>query len=108
MLTYWFDLGQEIKIEGRQVTSFPVLFGDISGLKDFFNFFIVLVIGSFQSNAFKFDMLKTFFRYDMGNKMKVKLTGLPDDSLAKQRMQFAELDLSLIQKFKLSLCNFFL
>ena len=46
-LEYWFDLGQEIRIEGRQVTSFPVLFGDISGLKDFFNFFIVFCIGGF-------------------------------------------------------------
>ena len=46
--TYLFDLGQEVRIEGRQVISFPALFGDISGLKDFFNFLIFFIIGGLQ------------------------------------------------------------
>ena len=33
-LTYWFDLSKIVYKEGRKVTSFPSLFGDISGLKD--------------------------------------------------------------------------
>ena len=55
MLSYWFELGQKMSIEGRQVTSFPVLFGDISGLKDFFNFFIILVIGGSQARMYDYN-----------------------------------------------------
>ena len=43
------------------------MFGDIVGLRDFFNFLIVFVIGGMQSKFYKFDMLKTFFRYSASN-----------------------------------------
>ena len=53
--TMWFNLGKTISIEGRVVKSFPELFGDITGLKDFFNFIIVFVIGRFQAKFYSFD-----------------------------------------------------
>lgn len=56
------------------MTSFPQLFGDISGLKDFLNFFIVLVISSMQAKMYGFSQLRTFFRYS-----GVAAVGLPQD-----------------------------
>ena len=67
LFTYWFDLGKEISIEGRTVVSFPQLFGDLSGIKDFFNFFILFIISSPQAKMYDFNRLKTFFRFnDLG------------------------------------------
>ena len=53
--TIWVDLSKEVKKEGRQVTSFPSLFGDISGLKDFFNFLIILTISGAQAKMYQFN-----------------------------------------------------
>ena len=54
-MTIWVDLSKEVKKEGRQVTSFPSLFGDISGLKDFFNFLIILTISGAQAKMYHFN-----------------------------------------------------
>ena len=56
-LTYWVDLSKEVYKESRQVTSFPSLFGDISGLKDFLNFLIIFAIGGSSANLYQFDQL---------------------------------------------------
>ena len=56
-VTYWFDLSKEIYRESRQVTSFPSLFGDISGLKDFFNFMIILAIASPTAKMYHFNQI---------------------------------------------------
>ena len=88
--------------------SFPTLFGDISGLKDFFNFLILIVIGSFQTKMYHFDQLKTFFRYDHtrqkeGTKKSASATAM---NLLSGRQQFTKLDLGLFDKFKLALYSF--
>lgn len=59
--TYWLTLGKKVSVESRVVTSFPALFGDIVGLRDFFNFIITLLIGSMQTRIFKYDMLSSLF-----------------------------------------------
>ena len=56
-LNIWFSLGSKVNIEGRTVTSLPALFGEIVGLRDFFNFIVVLFIGSSQAKFFKYDMM---------------------------------------------------
>ena len=60
--TLWISLGNEVVIEGRVVTSFPQLFGDVTGLKDFFNFLIVILLGSSPTRYFNYESIKTFFR----------------------------------------------
>ena len=60
--TLWISLGSEVVIEGRVVTSFPQLFGDVTGLKDFFNFLIVILLGSSPTRLFNYESIKTFFR----------------------------------------------
>ena len=50
--TYLIDLSQEIRIEKRQVTSLPSLFGEVGGLRDFMATLAVLIIGGVQSKAF--------------------------------------------------------
>ncbi len=44
---YLFDLSQTIKVEKRQVTSLPGLFGDLGGLYEFFATLAVTLIGAF-------------------------------------------------------------
>ena len=61
--TVWINVGKTVSVEGRVVKSFPELFGDITGLKDFFNFLIVFVIGGLQTKLYSFDQLKTFFKF---------------------------------------------
>ena len=61
--TLWINLGNEVSIEGRVVTSFPQLFGDLTGLHDFFNFLIVILLGNSRVRFYNYDRLKTFFRY---------------------------------------------
>ena len=82
------------------MTSFPSLFGDISGLKDFINFLIFFVIGGLQTKMYHFDQLRTSFRYnfDGGNER-------PDESMdvAKSRIKFTKLNMSLLDKLKFSL-----
>ena len=106
--TYWFDLSQEIRVEGRQVMSFPTLFGDISGLKDFFNFLILIVIGSFQTKMYHFDQLKTFFRFDNTRQKESSKKGISATTmdLVKGRKQFSKFDPDLFVKFKLALYSF--
>ena len=82
------------------MTSFPVLFGDISGLKDFFNFLIVLAIGSFQTKMYHFSQLRTFFRYNLQEENE----RLGEDlDVAKSRSQFTKLNMDLREKLKFSL-----
>ena len=99
-LTFWFDMSKQVQKESRQVTSFPSLFGDISGLKDFFNFLIVLAIGGFQTKMYRFSQLRTFFRYSDGNE-----SVRPGESMdvVKSRGRFTKLHLSLLDKLKYSL-----
>ena len=54
-MTYWLSLGKTISMEGRRVTSFPALFGYVTGLNDFISFLIVLVIGSSQAKAYHYN-----------------------------------------------------
>ncbi len=60
--TYQFDLGQEIKIEKRQVTSIPGLFGDLGGLYEFLATIAAAMVSSYQVKAYSFDLIKSFFR----------------------------------------------
>ena len=87
-------MGKEIKIEGRQVVSFPALFGEISGMKDFLNFLIFFVIGGLQKKAFQFDLSKTFFRFNFSKNASTNEL----ESLAKKRKKYSELDLSFSKK----------
>ena len=106
--TLWLTLSKELSIEGRVVTSFPVLFGDISGLKDFFNFLIVFVIGSSQAKFYQYDLLKTFFRYgnpDCEDGIGKDLPGMTQN-VSKTHKKFSKLNLSLFEKFKLMLLSF--
>ena len=82
------------------MTSLPSLFGDISGLKDFFNFLIVLFIGGFQTKMYHFSQLRTFFRYNSSNEIE-----RPGESMdvAKTRNRFTKLQLNLLDKLKFSL-----
>ena len=41
---FTFGLGNTMKVEERKVQSFPVLFGDLIGLKEFFSFFVGLLL----------------------------------------------------------------
>ena len=60
--TYRFNLSQTIKVEKRQVTSLPALFGDLGGLYEFLATIVMTVIGSYQTKAFTFDQVRSFFR----------------------------------------------
>ena len=102
-LTFWIDLSKEVNIEGRQVTSFPSLFGDISGLKDFFNFLILLLIGGAQAKMYHFNQLRTFFRYNARSESE-RPASVTD--IAKSRDRFTKLKLTLIDKLKFSLYSF--
>ena len=102
-LTYYFDLSKEVYREGRQVTSFPSLFGDISGLRDFFNFLIMLAISSSQTKMFQFNLLRTFFRY---NTRQEHQNPEPDLDIQRSRKRFTRLDLGLVQKLRYSLYSF--
>jgi len=86
-MTMWFALGREVSIESRVVTSFPAMFGEIVGLRDFFNFIIIFVIGGMQSKFYQFDMLKTFFRYSASNDPRISYRENVSyyDSTAKDR-----------------------
>ena len=55
------EVGPQIKIEKRKVTSLASLFGELGGLNDFFASFIVIIISSFQANAFLVDSIKRLF-----------------------------------------------
>ena len=60
--TYRFHLSQTIKVEKRQVTSLPALFGDLGGLYEFLATIVMTVIGSYQTKAFTLDQVRSFFR----------------------------------------------
>lgn len=68
--TIWFALGYSLNIQDRTVKSFPVLFGDISGLKDFFNFFVFFLIGGIQTKLYNNSRLKSFFRFTTPDAMR--------------------------------------
>ena len=46
-IEYVMEVGPQIEIEKRKVTSLPSLFGEIGGLNDFFISFIVFIISSY-------------------------------------------------------------
>ena len=56
--SYLFDMGEEIKVEARVVTSLISLFGDIGGLREVFASLVVLLLGSFQSKAYLIDQIE--------------------------------------------------
>ena len=60
--TYRFHLSQTIKVEKRQVTSLPALFGDLGGLYEFLATIVCTVIGSYQTKAFTLAQVRSFFR----------------------------------------------
>lgn len=97
--TLWLTLGTTVSVESRVVTSLPALFGEIVGLRDFFNFIIVLAIGSSQAKMFKFDMLTTFFRYEPFNQVKhpneSKMQARQTGSIQMDRNQFKRFDFSI-------------
>lgn len=45
--SFYFDLGQQVKIEKRVVNSLPELFGEVGGLRDFMKEIAVVLIGGF-------------------------------------------------------------
>jgi hypothetical protein len=61
LLTYLFDLAFEIKIQKRIVNTLPNLFGAITGVEAFFEFLIVIFIGTTPAKLYLFDRLKSFF-----------------------------------------------
>ena len=62
MTTYKFHLSQKILVEKRQVASLAVLGGDLGGLYNFLTAIVMIVIGSYQTKAFTFDQVRSFFR----------------------------------------------
>ena len=82
------------------MTSFPSLFGDISGLKDFFNFFIVFAIGGLQTKIYHFSQLRTYFRYNMEGERERPGEGM---DVAKSRTNFTKLNFNLLDKLKFAL-----
>lgn len=48
-IKFTFDLSQTIRVEKRQVTSLPVLFGDLGGLYEFLATIATLLVGRIQS-----------------------------------------------------------
>ena len=56
-----FEIGNQIEIEKRKVTSLPSLFGEIGGLNDFFASFVVFIISGYQANSFILDSIKRLF-----------------------------------------------
>lgn len=46
-VSFFFDLGQQIKIEKRVVNSLPSVFGEIGGFGELLRQFIALIIGGF-------------------------------------------------------------
>ena len=64
---YGFDLSQQIKVEKRQVTSLPGLFGDLGGLYEFFATLSVTLIGAYQAKMFALSQVKSLFRVSYGH-----------------------------------------
>ena len=64
---YLFDLSQMIKVEKRQVTSLPELFGDLGGLYEFFATLSVTCIGAYQAKMFTLHQVKSLFRVADGS-----------------------------------------
>ena len=83
------------------MTSFPSLFGEISGLKDFFNFLIVFAIGGLQTKMYHFNQLRTYFRYNLGSASE-RRPG-EDMDVAKSRSKFTRLNMNLLEKLKFAL-----
>ena len=44
---YNLEVGPQIEIEKRKVTSLPSLFGEIGGLNDFFASFVIFIISGY-------------------------------------------------------------
>ena len=62
IMVYAFELSQEIKVEKRQVTSIPGLFGDLGGLYEFLATIVATLVSGYQVRAYSFDLIKSFFR----------------------------------------------
>ena len=62
IMTFAFDLSQEINVEKRQVTSIPGLFGDLGGLYEFLATIAAALVSGYQVRAYSFDLIKSFFR----------------------------------------------
>ena len=65
--SFFFDLGQQIKIEKRVVNSLPSVFGEIGGFGFLLRQFVVLLIGGYQAKALFADQMRSLFRVNMQN-----------------------------------------
>ena len=67
-IDYHMEIGPQIEVERRRVTSLASLFGELGGLNDFFGSFIVLIISSYQANSFLVDSIKRLFLMNENNR----------------------------------------
>ena len=56
-----FDLGLEVKIQGRQVSSISGIFGDVVGLREILTIIFAFLLGSHPSRNYVFDSVSNMF-----------------------------------------------
>ena len=52
IITFIFDLANQVKIENRKVNSITEVFGDLYGIKDFLVFIFSFILGSFPARFY--------------------------------------------------------
>ena len=57
-----FGLSQEVRVERRKVLSFPVLFGDALGMKEFFTVFLGFVLSRYNETMHKLRQVSELYR----------------------------------------------
>ena len=62
ILAIAFELSQEIKVEKRQVTSIPGLFGDLGGLYEFLATIVVALVSGVPSQSLQLRFNQIIFR----------------------------------------------
>lgn len=67
---YYFDLSQTIRKEKRQVTSLPVLFGDLGGLYGFFASIAMTLISRVQAKLSIAEQISSLFLKDSTERKK--------------------------------------
>jgi len=93
LITYFFDLSNQIKIEKRIVNSIPSVLGSVFGLKDLLSILITFLIGRFQAKAFTFDMIANLFRVDMGTSPLIQIRDTSPGEVFRIRTSFKVLRL---------------
>jgi len=88
LITYWFDLSNEVKIEKRIVNSIPSVLGSIFGLKDLISIFIAFLIGRLQAKAFIFDIIANIFRVNLNAHESVQNHDTTKMNVLKLRMSY--------------------